>query len=125
VSLRRLVVKKGSKLCFLTPVDIDSVVADRNYLVIHARGQTYSARWTMKKAEEALAHSSFVRVHRSTLLNLAQVSTIERLTPGRYLITLNNGQCFISGRNYSKRMRALLSNAADDRPAATQDAASK
>jgi DNA-binding LytR/AlgR family response regulator len=113
MSLRHLVAKRDGKLCFLPPADIACVVADRNYLVIHARGQRYSTRWTMKEAQSALAAFSFVRVHRSILLNLTHVQTIERLSPGRYLFTLQDGAQFISGRNYSRQMRALLSNAAE------------
>lgn len=110
VSLRHLVAKRQGKLCFLPPTDIDSVVAKRNYVVIHARGKIYSTRWTMKDAEAALEPFSFVRVHRSILLNLAHVRTIERTSPGRYLFTLNDGQQLASGRNYSRQMRELLSN---------------
>ena len=110
VSLRHLVAKRQGKLCFLPPADIDSVVAKRNYVVIHARGKTYSTRWTMKDAEAALEPFSFMRVHRSILLNIAQVRTIERTSPGRYLFTLNGGQQHVSGRNYSRQMRELLSN---------------
>lgn len=117
VSLRRLVAKRAGKLCFLPPADIDSVVASRNYLVIRARGKTYSTRWTMKEAEAALESFSFVRIHRSILLNVAHIRTIERRSPGRYLFTLNDGEHFVSGRNYSRQMRALLSNTIGRAPA--------
>jgi two-component system, LytTR family, response regulator len=107
---RRVVVEREGRLYFVAQSEIDSVEANRNYVNIHANGQTYTLRWTMHQAEAALDRSMFLRVHRSVIVNLHKIREMQRGLHGQYTIALANGQCFTSGRAYRQQIQAHLKN---------------
>lgn len=107
---RRIVAERDGRLFFIAQADIDAIEADRNYVNIHANGETFTLRWTMIQAEAALEPGVFLRVHRSTIVNLHKIREMQRGLHGQYSITLANGQCFTSGRAYRKPIQAHLKN---------------
>lgn len=107
---RRIVAERDGKHFFIAQADIDRLEADRNYVNIHANGETFTLRWTMQQAEATLDPALFLRVHRSTIVNLHKIREMERGLHGQYAITLANGQCITSGRVYRQRIQAHLKN---------------
>ena len=107
---RRIVAERDGRLYFLAQADIDSIQANRYYVIIQANGETYGLRWTMAQAEAALDPGSFLRVHRSTIVNLHKIREMQRGLHGQYAITLANGKCFTSGRAYRQQIQAHLKN---------------
>lgn len=107
---RRIVAERNGRHYFLTQADIDSIEADRNYVDIRVGPDTFTLRWTMQQAEAALDPQSFLRIHRSTIVNLHKIREVERGINGQYLVTLANGQRCNSGRAYRQRIRAHLKN---------------
>lgn len=76
------------------PVEIRSiewVEGDRNYVRIVANGRRYPARETMNSIERRLTPYGFLRIHRSTLVNLARVREIVRNGSGRTVAVLVDG----------------------------------
>ena len=55
---RRIVAERDGRLFFIAQADIDSVVANRNYVNIHANGETFTLRWTMQQAVATLEADS-------------------------------------------------------------------
>jgi two-component system LytT family response regulator len=107
---RRIVAERDGRLYFLAQADIDCIEANRNYVTIQAGDETYTLRWTMGGAEAALEPGSFLRVHRSTIVNLHKIRQMQRGLHGQYAITLANGRCFTSGRAYRQQIQAHLRN---------------
>ena len=52
---------------------IDWIDAEGDSMCVHAEGDTYVLRGTMKRLEEILDPDKFVRVHRSTIVNRKRV----------------------------------------------------
>lgn len=71
-------VKSKSKLVRLKAEDLLYVEALKDYVTIHGRGEKYTIHATMKDIEKKLSGPSFVRVHRSFIVNLDRVTAIQQ-----------------------------------------------
>jgi len=95
---------------FLSQEDIDSLEANRNYVIIRAGDDSFTLRWTMQQAAESLDPAIFLRVHRSVIVNTHRIREMERWFHGEYALTLMNGQRFTSGRAYRRPIQQHLKN---------------
>jgi two-component system LytT family response regulator len=62
----------------------------------------------MKGVEAKLDPGEFVRIHRSMLVAVDRIQSIETREHGEYLVTMQGGARFVSSRGYSERIRRLL-----------------
>jgi two-component system LytT family response regulator len=108
---KRIVAERDGRMFFIAQPDIDSVEANRNYVNISAGAERFTLRWTMQQAEGTLDPSMFLRVHRSVIVNTHKIREMERRFHGEYVLTLENGQKFTSGRAYRRHIQAHLKNA--------------
>jgi two-component system, LytTR family, response regulator len=108
---KRIVAERDGRMFFIAQADIDSVEANRNYVNISAGAERFTLRWTMQQAEGTLDPSMFLRVHRSVIVNTHKIREMERRFHGEYVLTLENGQKFTSGRAYRRHIQAHLKNA--------------
>lgn len=91
------------------PVDhIDWIDAAGDYMCVHAQGQTYVLRETMKSLEAILNPSAFQRVHRSTIVNVQRVRSLRPHINGEYFLTLDGGQELKLSRTYRDRLEQLM-----------------
>lgn len=104
---QHLIGEKDGRFYFLNPRDIESVVAARNWVCMTAGGVTYLARVSMRQLEARLEGTSFVRIHKSYMVNLNQVRYMERRPRGAFEIIMRSGAPFRSSPIY--RSRILLS----------------
>ena len=107
---KRIVAEKDERLTFIDPQDIDCIEADRNYISIRVGADVYRMRCTMQQAQQMLDPASFLRIHRSVIINTLRIHEMERWFHGEFLITLKNGQRFTSGRSYRRQIQAYLHN---------------
>ena len=103
----RLVVKSDGRMFFVRPADIDWVEASANYVRLHARGESYQLRESMKRMEERLPHGTFVRIHRSTIVNLDRVRELQPWFHGEYVVILADGTKLTASRAYAGRLREM------------------
>ena len=106
--LRRLVARRGGRHYFAPAGDIDWLEADGNYLHVHASGRTHLVRYTVKDVEARLDPDRFVRIHRSTIVAIDRVGSIQTAEHGEWVITMPDGAKLRSSRSYAARVRALL-----------------
>ena len=104
----RFVVRSGAKLSFVRAADVDWIDAADNYVRLHAAGREHLVRETLKSVAEQLNPELFVRVHRSLIINLDRVETVEPSFHGEYVVTMKDGAQLTTSRSYSERLRALL-----------------
>lgn len=72
----RIFVRHREKMVRIAVEDIHYLEADRNYCHLHTRAKTYTLATPLKVMEEKLPAGTFLRVHRSFLVNLAQVDEV-------------------------------------------------
>ena len=70
-------VKSNSKLVKLKNADIYYVEALKDYVVIHTQSSRFTIHSTMKDIETKLGEEDFIRIHRSFIVRLDKISTIE------------------------------------------------
>jgi two-component system, LytTR family, response regulator len=107
-SLQRLVIRDGSTVHRVPCGDIEWIDAAGDYMCIHAGGVTHITRATMKELEAQLDGRRFVRIHRSTLVNIERVSTVAPLENGKYRIELAGGQKLTMSRGYREQLAQFM-----------------
>ena len=93
-----------------TNVDVDSIEwidAAGDYMCVHAGGDTFVLRGTMKRLEELLDPELFVRVHRSTIVNRKRVRSLRPHRNGEYFLTLDNRRELKLSRSYKANLARL------------------
>jgi two-component system LytT family response regulator len=106
--VERLVIKASGKISFLSVDEIDWIEAADNYVRLHAGRDAHLLRKTMTSLEERLDPSKFIRIHRSTMVNIARIKELYPLLKGDYEIVLKTGARLASGRGYRERLRQLF-----------------
>ena len=104
----RLVVKTSGRVVFLKVDDVDWIDAAGNYVKIHAGGETHQLRETMSRLEDRLDPEKFLRIHRSTIVNIERIRELQQQFHGDYLVVLKNGQRLTLSRSYRDRIQELL-----------------
>jgi DNA-binding LytR/AlgR family response regulator len=105
---QRLVIKSGARMLFLQPEKIEWVEAEKDYVRLHVGKETHLVRETMNSFEKKLESRHFVRVHRSTIVNLDFVKEMKPLPSGEYDIVMRDGTPLRLSRGYRPRLIELL-----------------
>ncbi|MFW6079788.1 MAG: LytR/AlgR family response regulator transcription factor, partial [Gemmatimonadota bacterium] len=79
---RRLVVRSRGRIRLVDPDEIDWIESDRNYVRLHTGDRTHLLRHTLGGLAERLDPERFVRIHRSTLVNLDRVVEMRHRASG-------------------------------------------
>jgi two-component system, LytTR family, response regulator len=108
--LTRLAVRTGEKTLFLAVETIDRIEACQNYVQIRAGQASHLLHVPMNTIEASLDPDTFVRIHRSHIVNVRQIKHVWSVAHGQYVIELHSGERLQSGRTYGDRVRALMSN---------------
>jgi two-component system LytT family response regulator len=87
----RIVVKKGSNLVILPVHTVHYIEAFDDYVKVHTKDGFFLKKKTMSHYEKVLDAAQFVRVHRSFILNLQELTRIEPLTKDSHIALLKSG----------------------------------
>jgi two-component system LytT family response regulator len=104
----RLIVKSGGRVFFLRTEEIDWVEAAGNYVRLHARSESHLLRESMKNMEGRLDPNTFVRIHRSAIVNIDRVKELEPWFHGEYIVIMRDGTRLTASRVYSDRLSSLI-----------------
>jgi two-component system LytT family response regulator len=105
----RIAVHMGRALKILESQKITHVMAEGDYLDVHfSDGGCLKVRDRMHSFECRLASSSFLRIHRSILINKAHVSLIEPSGRGLIRVVLSDGTAFVSGAGFIDKVNLWL-----------------
>ena len=106
--VRKLALKSGSRTFLVDAASIDWVEAAGNYLVFHAGADRYTVRGTMAAMHVQLASANFARIHKSALVNLGRVRSIEPIHAGDQTVTMLDGTELVMSRTFRQCVNALL-----------------
>jgi len=104
----RLVFKEDGRIVFLNMDQVDWVEADGNYVRIHCGSASHYIRETLSGIEAQLPPAKFLRISRSTLVNIGRIKEMQPLFYGDYTVTLHDGSKLNMSRNYRTRIESLL-----------------
>jgi len=104
---KRIAIRDGSETTFVDVDAIDWVDAAGDYMCVHANGDTYVLRGTMKHLEELLNPEIFVRVHRSAIVNRHRVTSMRSHRNGEYFLKLDGHTELKLSRKYKGNLERL------------------
>jgi two-component system LytT family response regulator len=104
----RLLLKHEGTVVVVLADDIDWIEAADNYVKVHARTGRYMVREPLKQIESKLDPARFARAHRSAIVNLSRVKSLDPLAAGENVITLTTGTRLTLSRGYRDHFRSLL-----------------
>jgi two-component system LytT family response regulator len=106
--LRRIPVKSARGTTLISTEEIDWINAAGHYLEIHAGRETHLIRERLSQIEQRLDPETFVRIHRSTIVNLDRIKSMHPLFNGDHLIMLKNGRELNLSRTYHEKLMLIL-----------------
>lgn len=107
-----LPIRTDTETIRLPVLRIDWIDAAGDYMCVHAEGNTYVLRETMKALESLLDPNQFARVHRSTIVNIERVRSLRPHMNGEFFLTLHGGQELKLSRSYRDRVEQMLGRSA-------------
>lgn len=107
----RLLLKHDRTVIVVPANEIDWVEAADNYVKVHTRTRLYMVREPMKHIEAKLDPARFARAHRSAIVNLSRVKSLDPLGPGESIITLTTGAQLTLSRGYRDHFKSRLESA--------------
>jgi two-component system LytT family response regulator len=108
--LTRFAIRTGDRTLFVPVEQVDRIEALQNYARLHTSSGIHTLQVTMNAIESSLDPASFLRVHRSHIINTHRVRQFWSLSHGQYLIELASGDRVQSGRSYVEKVRRALAN---------------
>ena len=88
--------------------DIDWIESASNYIELHTGKQTHLIRMTMSEIEAKLDLNRFVRIHRTTIVNIDRVQELNIGYHGESDVKLRDGTVLRASRQYRERLANLL-----------------
>lgn len=86
-----IAVKNGSKIDLVYTSEIVCIQAEGDYVMIYSTNGKYLKEQTMKSLEDGLPPNKFVRVHRSSIVNIDYIQRIELLEKQTQILHLYKG----------------------------------
>jgi two-component system LytT family response regulator len=105
---RRLSIKTGGRVVFLDMDEIDWIEAAANYVRLNVGKESYLLRAAIGHIAKRLDPSRFVRIHRSTIVNIRKIKALEPCNTGEYIALLSDGKELSCGRSYRLQLQKLI-----------------
>jgi two-component system LytT family response regulator len=103
--VERLAIKDGGKTTWVPQDQIEWIDAAGDYMCVHASGETFILRKTMKELEKELDPELLQRIHRSTIVNINCVREMRSHINGEYFLTLDSGHTTKLSRTYKDKLK--------------------
>jgi two-component system, LytTR family, response regulator len=105
---QRIVVKDGTKVHIIPLDKLDYVEAQDDYVALHTAGKQYLKQQPIAEVEAALDPAAFVRIHRSTIVNLERIARIEPYgKESRIAILIDGTRLPVSRSGYARLLVAM------------------
>jgi len=103
----RLFVREAGRIVPVAAATVERIEACDDYVLVHAAGRTYRLNLQLNELEQRLDPRVFVRVHRSHMVNLDHVRSLEPYDGSRFQLTLKSGAILVASRQRSRLLRDL------------------
>ena len=104
---KRIAIRDGAQTTCVDVEAIDWIDAAGDYMCVHAEGNTHVLRGTMKHLEELLNPETFIRVHRSAIVNRHRVKSMRPHRNGEYFLSLGGNTELKLSRKYKSNIERI------------------
>lgn len=105
---KRFVVKEHGAIRIVASEDVEWIEAAGDYVILHANNKKHMVRETMSGLEKKLDSQQFVRIHRSTIVNLAFIRELKPYFHGDYIVYLKDGKELKLSRRYWSKVESVI-----------------
>jgi two-component system LytT family response regulator len=106
--IKRFPVRRGNEFTFIQVGDVDWIEGLGDYAGLHVGGRTHLIREPLTVLETRLDRTQFVRVHRSTIVQVERIMRVEPSANRDAVLTLRDGKTLRVSRTYRSRLQELL-----------------
>jgi two-component system LytT family response regulator len=106
--IKRFPVRRGNEFTFIQAGDVDWIEGLGDYAGLHVGGRTHLIREPLTVLETRLDRTQFVRVHRSTIVQVERIVRVEPSANRDAVLTLRDGKTLRVSRTYRSRLQELL-----------------
>jgi len=108
VPLSRIFVRDGNRILPIPLASLERAQGADDYVTICTAAKEYLVSIRLSDLEDRLAGANFLRIHRSHLINLEYVTSIEPYDIARVQVVMKSGARIVASRTGSKLLRDLL-----------------
>ena len=101
----RLAVRSGENVLLLKTNQIDWIEAADNYVYLHCGSETHALRETLSSLERTLDPNTFLRIHRSAIVNVDRIKALQPWFRGDYRVVLTTGTQLTLSRSYRQNLQ--------------------
>ncbi len=105
---QRLVVNDAGRVLFVKVADIDWLEASGNYVTLHVGREKHMMRETLRNLAERLDPRKFVRLHRSSIVNIDRLRELLPWSRGEQVAVLEDGTQLAIGRAFRDRLLSVM-----------------
>ncbi len=105
---KRLWIKENGSLKPLKLQEIDWIEAMDDYACLHVGKANHLVNHTMRELEAKLGDKMFMRIHRSTIVNLDSIQQLRPIGDGSYQVILKDGTELSLSRGQAKKLKKLV-----------------
>jgi two-component system, LytTR family, response regulator len=106
--LTRILIKDGSDIHIIAVSEIDYIEAQDDYICVYSKKDKYLKNQRLNELEQSLDPDTFVRIHRSYILNIHRLSKIDLLTKDSRVAVLKDGKSLPISRSGYERLKGLI-----------------
>ena len=106
--VERLMVKTEGRVLLIKTEDLDWVEAADNYVNLHVGNEAHLMRETMSSLEGKLPSEKFMRISRSSIVNLERIKEMHPHFNGDYVVVLEDGRQLRLSRTRREQLEARL-----------------
>ena len=106
--ISRILIKGKSGYSFLDVEEITWFEADSDYVKIHTKEKVYLKNISLNELEAKLSPRTFIRIHRSSIVNVKCVKELKPYFNGEYHLYLTNGQELKLSRSYKDKVKLII-----------------
>lgn len=106
--LKRIQVKLNQRIFLVNINDIDSFEAEGCYVRIRTGDTGYLLRESLSTLEKKLDPRKFVRIHRSTIINIDSITELQHWSQYEWVALLKNGGKYVVSRSYREKLKNIL-----------------
>jgi len=104
----RIVIKDGTEIRIIPTAEVEYLEAYDDYVKIHHKGKVHLKKKTMNYFEKTLDTRQFIRVHRSYIMNINELTKIESFEKNSYLAILRSGARLPISRSAYTPLKGML-----------------
>lgn len=106
--MNRLPIRVGNRYIFIRLEDVDAFEVEGNYLRIYTGESSHLLRGTLSSIEEQLDGQRFLRINRSTIINLEKLKELKILKYSNYEAVLFSGKSWLWGRKFRENLKRVV-----------------